>query len=226
MKFEETTETLPIFPLPLVLLPGEALPLHIFEDRYREMLSYVQATTKRFGINFVDEGTDERPPSGAVGCVAELRDVQTLPDGRSNILTVGRERYRIDEYIDGGDSFLTARVNLFSDEQSDIAASDEAAERVLQLFQRIAKAALDISGRTGPLPEIERAEPETFSFAVAAAFGFENELKLSLLRSTDTLARLNRLEKFLSEHVGQAEDNASLVNAAHTNGHSKKPIDY
>ena len=92
---------LPIFPLPLVLFPGVPLPLHIFEERYRRMLADVRASNNLFGLsNFVPEAAgEERPPAGHVGCATEVVEVQPLPDGRSNILTLGVARYRVEEYV-------------------------------------------------------------------------------------------------------------------------------
>ena len=88
---------LPIFPLPLVLLPIEILPLHIFEPRYREMLSDVSGTNNLFGIHLFEpkESFETQPQVGTIGCVAEVREVQAMPDGRSNILTSGIVRYKL-----------------------------------------------------------------------------------------------------------------------------------
>ena len=87
---------LPIFPLPLVLFPGVPLPLHIFEERYRRMLADVRASNNLFGLSYFtpDAAGEERPPEGHVGCATEVVEVQPLPDGRSNILTLGVVRYR------------------------------------------------------------------------------------------------------------------------------------
>src|SRR3954453_6268795 len=100
--------SLPIFPLPLVLFPGVPLPLHIFEERYRQMIRDISVDRRVFGLSFMesDESADGIPPSGHVGCVAEVTEVQPLPDGRSNIMTVGVIRYRLDSYIDDGSPYL------------------------------------------------------------------------------------------------------------------------
>src|SRR5205807_1315981 len=84
---------LPIFPLPIVLFPGAPQPLHIFEPRYRELLADCLAADRRFGIAYVPAeyppGSEPLPRAGDVGCVALIQNTQGLPDGRSNILTVG-----------------------------------------------------------------------------------------------------------------------------------------
>src|SRR5687767_5843906 len=95
---------LPVFPLPVVLFPGVPLPLHIFEPRYRQMLQDVKATNNFFGVSYLEDASEaECPAVGHVGCLAELTETQTLDDGRSNILTVGVIRYRVEEYLDRGD---------------------------------------------------------------------------------------------------------------------------
>src|SRR3954471_9571808 len=89
---------LPLFPLPLVLFPGVPLPLHVFEERYRRLLADVRVSNNLFGLSYFDPGSTgslEAPPVGHVGCATEVVEVQLLPDGRSNILTVGVARYRV-----------------------------------------------------------------------------------------------------------------------------------
>src|SRR6185369_1534988 len=103
---------LPLFPLPLVLLPNEVLPLHIFEPRYRQMLQDVQNDRGFFGVSYFEPTNEaaERPPAESIGCVAEIRDIQGLPDGRSNVVTVGVTRYRLLDYIESGDPYLVGDV--------------------------------------------------------------------------------------------------------------------
>ena len=99
---------LPIFPLPLVMLPNEILPLHIFEERYQQMLRDVEATNKMFGVVFFEPVEDfaDRPKTGTIGCVAEIRDTDMLEDGRANIVTLGVVRFRVLDYIDEGEPYL------------------------------------------------------------------------------------------------------------------------
>lgn len=220
-------QRIPIFPLQLVLLPNELLPLHIFEPRYRQMLSDVQAGNKFFGITFFDAeaGFENRPPVGAVGCVAEVREVTTLPDGRSNIVTTGIARFRLLNYEDLDAPYLVAEVDFFEDEEEEKGPLDQVADEVFELFQRIAKAAFKLSGNRGRFPEIPRAEPEPLSFLVTAAFNLENEVKLQLLEMRSTSARLQRLKGFLLQAVDQMEANAAIYKVAQTNGHSSKKLD-
>lgn len=218
---------LPLFPLPLVMLPNEILPLHIFEDRYRRMLVDVGQDRNLFGISFFDpkESFIERPAIGSIGCVAEIRESETLPDGRSNILTIGVIRYRLVDYVESGDPYLVGDVAFFEDDVEDEEILASAAETVFGLFERIAKAAFRLSGNRGRFPEIQRTDPEQMSFLITAAFNFENELKYRLVEMTSTSERLEKLSEILLQLVTQMEESANIHKAAQTNGHSKKKLD-
>jgi Lon protease-like protein len=218
---------LPLFPLPLVLLPNELVPLHIFEDRYRKMLTDVQATRNLFGITLFEptESFIDKPPAGTVGCVAELRDVDTLPDGRSNILALGVVRYRLVDYIDAGEPYLIGDVEFFEDDEEDVAILGPLSDDVFELFKRMAAAAFKMGGSRGRFPEIQRTDPEALSFLITAAFNLENENKYALLAMTSSIERLTKLKEILARTVDRMEENADIQSVARLNGHSKKKID-
>ena len=218
---------LPIFPLPLVLLPLEILPLHIFEPRYRQMLADATATNNLFGVHLFEakDEFDTKPSAGSIGCVAEIREVQPMDGGRSNILTNGVVRYRLLDYVESEKPYFVGEVEFFEDEIEDAAPQLKTADEVFNLFERIAKAAFKMSGNRGPLPEIERADPEPMSFLVTAAFNFDNEKKYRLLEMESTTKRLKSLKKMLVHAADQMETSAEITEIAKTNGHSKKKLD-
>jgi ATP-dependent Lon protease len=217
---------LPIFPLPLVLLPNEMVPLHIFEDRYRRMLTDVELDRRMFGINYFEpDSLIDRPPAGSVGCVAEIRETETLPDGRSNIITVGVVRYRLVDYVESSDPYLVGDLEFFEDIEEDSASIEPLADDVFALFERMARAALKMSNNRGQLPEIKRTDPESLSFLITAAFNFENDKKYQLLEMTSTSERLQNLKDILDQAVVQIEEGAEIQAISRTNGHSKKKID-
>lgn len=219
---------LPVFPLPLVLLPNELLPLHIFEDRYRKMLADVEAGNRFFGVTLFNpsESFIERPASDSIGCVAEVREVQALPDGRSNIITVGLIRYRLIEYIESVEQYLMAEVEFFEDDAEDSFELNPLADEVFALFKRIARAAHKLSGERGTFPDLPQAEPEQLSFLVTAAFNLDPELKYELLEMRSTIKRLTRLREILIQTVDKMEATAEIHKTAKTNGHSNKKIDF
>ena len=208
------------------MLPNEMLPLHIFEDRYRQMLRDVERERNFFGVSLFEpmESFIDRPATGTVGCVAEIRESETLPDGRSNILTLGLVRYMLLDYIDAGEPYLVGDVEFFEDDPEDAAVLEPLADDVFGLFERMAKAAFKMSGNRGRLPEINRAAPEPLSFLITAAFNFENDKKYRLLETTSTIQRLSELKEVLDHAVGQMEESAEIQVVARTNGHSKKKI--
>jgi len=218
---------LPLFPLPLVLLPNEVLPLHIFEPRYRQMLKDVALDKNMFGVSFFNpqESFIEKPVIGSVGCVAEVREAQTTTDGRSNILTIGVVRYRLIDYVDASEPYLLGDVEFFEDENEDKTLLNPLADEVFTLFRRIALAAHKLSGERGTFPDVSQTEPEALSFLVTAAFNLEPDLKYQLLETRSTIERLERLKEILVQTVGKMEESAEIHKIAKTNGHSKKKID-
>jgi ATP-dependent Lon protease len=218
---------LPIFPLTVVLFPGVPLPLHIFEPRYRQMLGDIRISNSLFGVSYFDasSSTLELPPAGHIGCAAEVSETQTLPDGRSNILTVGVIRYRIEEYVERGDPYLVARVSFFEDEDEDSDVLRESSHDVAETFTRIARAVRTINDERANLPDITDTEPQRLSFLVAAAMEVDTDLKQELLEMRSTSERLGRLRKMLSRAVSGYEERARIHEMAKGNGHSGRKIE-
>ena len=218
---------LPLFPLPLVLLPNELLPLHIFEERYRKMLKDVETDRRLFGVTHFEPGESlvEKPSTGTVGCVAEIRETQELPDGRSNIITVGVVRYHLLDYVDAGEPYFIGDVEFFEDEPEDQPSLHELSEGVHALFERVAKAAFKLSDNRGKFPEIPKTDPEQLSFLITAAFNLDNELKYRLLETNSTSDRLNKLKEILEQTVNKMEESAEIHKISQSNGHTKKKLD-
>jgi Lon protease-like protein len=220
-------EQLPLFPLPLILLPNEVVPLHIFEPRYRQMLTDIELRRNIFGVNLFEHDSipDSKPAIGSVGCAAEIREKNMLPDGRANILASGVIRYRLLNYVDSGTPYLTGEVEFFEDEEEDAEVVQPVADEVFDLFERIARAAFNISGNRGSFPDIPKALPEQLSFLVTTAFSLDNDIKYELMELTSTSRRLTKLREILLQAVDKMESNAETVKAARTNGHADKKID-
>lgn len=217
---------LPIFPLPVALLPNEILPLHIFEQRYRDMLRDIRAGNNFFGLSYFnpEDSIAARPEIGSLGCLAEVREVQTLEDGRSNIVTVGIIRYEIEGYEESAAPYLVGEILIFEDYEEDENELKPIADTVYSLFNRIADAAYDLSGARTKLPKIPQAEPQMLSFLVSAAFNLQAEIKYEFMEMRSTIERLERLQDILTQAVGQIEESAKINKVARTNGHSKKKI--
>src|SRR5215211_1475148 len=94
----ESIDELPIFPLGTVLFPGAILPLHIFEDRYKQMMRRAIDGGGLFGLSYRSDafiGRDTPPEVSSVGCVAKINAVIPLEEGRMNIISTGLVRYRV-----------------------------------------------------------------------------------------------------------------------------------
>ena len=220
---------LPLFSLPLVLLPNEVLPLHIFEPRYRQMLRDVQLQKNLFGLSYFDsmESGSTNPEPGSYGCAAEIREVQTLDDGRSNILSIGVIRYVLESYVESGEPYAVGKVSFFEDDDGeDAGVLQSLADEVFELFTRFAKAARELSGERQRVqfPEIQKIAPYPFSFLVAAAFNFQPEIKFEFMKMRSTTQRLEKLRGILGQSIERIETGAQINRIAKTNGHTKQKI--
>ena len=218
---------LPLFPLPVVLFPGVPLPLHIFEPRYRQMLADIRLEKNLFGLAYFDttSAESEVPPPGHVGCVAEVTEVQEFPDGRSNILTLGVIRYRIESYVERGDPYLVAQVSYFEDDEEDEQMLAAPSREVAETFTRIAQAVRTINDERATLPEISDTEPQRLSFLVAAAMEIDADIKQDLLELRSTSERLERLRAMLNIAVKGYEERARIHELAKGNGHGGRKIE-
>ncbi len=219
---------LPLFPLPVVLFPGVPMPFHIFESRYQQMLSDVRASNNLFGVSYFDASASDqdRPPIGHVGCAAEVVEVQQMPDGRSNILTVGLIRYRLEAYAERDESYLIGQVSFFEDEAEDEKLLEQRARKVSELFTRIARAVRSINDERASLPELPEAQPERLSFLVAGAMEMEAEDKQQLLELLSTAKRLQRIRDLLAQAVSGYEERARMHGVAKGNGHGGKKLNF
>ncbi len=182
---------LPLFPLPdVVLFPQEVLPLHIFESRYRIMLRSVLERDSRFGVVRWDPVTKTMSD---VGCCAEIIKCHTSEDGRSNIITLGQQRFRVLEIIREA-PFLTAMVSWIEDEE--VKNPDE----LNQLSDSVLIALQDVVSLTGKLRDSETVLPDDLpdlprelSFWIGAHLaGPVAKEQQNLLEISNTLDRLKR----------------------------------
>ena len=218
---------LPIFPLPVVLFPGMPMPLHIFEERYRTMLTDIRAGNNLFGLSYFDAAASDLdvPLAGHIGCVAEVAETQALPDGRSNILVVGVVRYEIESYVESGDLYLVGRAKYFEDEDEDDLVLSTQSHDVATMFMRVANSIRAINDERGSLPDISDTDPQRLSFLVSAAMEIEVDKKQELLELKSTSERLHRLRDLLAQVVENYEERARLHSVAKRNGHGGKKID-
>jgi Lon protease-like protein len=200
--------TIGLFPLQLVLVPGEIVPLHIFEERYKRLIGDCRRDDVPFGIVLRDEdGVAE------CGCTATVYQVlDEFDDGRLNVLVEGGERFRVSEVVqpdDPDDDYLRARVTAFSDdEDGDVTAiAAEAGQLFLQLVA--------LMGAEEPkLPE----GPSPLSFRLAAAVDFGAPLKQRVLESVSEVDRLDLLATVMRSLIPSLELRQERAEAIRGNG--------
>ena len=156
---------LPLFPLDIVLFPGEVLPLHIFEPRYKEMIGELLETKEKFGVvRAMPDGMAD------VGCTAEIVAVtKEYDDGRMDIVTEGRERFEVME-VNTERGFFRGEVLYFVDESETV--PKEQKERLRDTHLEILK----LLGARAEMPEEKH-----LSFAIAASMPFDLDFKQKLL---------------------------------------------
>ena len=215
---------LPLFPLNVVLFPGTPLPLHIFELRYRELISECLDNKVRFGIVRAPqeqegeasepaheaEREDREPALAEVGCTAEIIAVtKKYPDGRIDIVTEGRERFEVLD-LDEKRSFLRADVLYFDDEPGD--ASEDEIARAVKLHGDI----LAIAGAKQSLPEQLRQ----LSFHLAGSLPLDLDFKQALLEMRSETKRIQAVITAFEAILPKLRRTVQLRQRAGGNGHA------
>jgi Lon protease-like protein len=197
---------LPIFELPLVLLPGELLPLHIFEDRYKRMIDRCLEDGEPFGIVFRDDELGAR----RVGCEARVTEVtERFDDGRLNIIVTGERPFRVLDRFEAGDypAGEVEPVEPRSDEGAFTDAAAEAREAFAQLVRRVG----------GEPPEAEELEAYD-SYGIAARVDLPPETKQQLLEQRFEPERMRILAVALGVLVAAVSRSREIAERAKVNG--------
>ncbi len=197
-------DELGLFPLGIVLLPTEQLPLHIFEERYKELVSECLDQEAEFGLVYADDdGLRD------VGTRAHIVEVLTrFEDGRLNILVEGGERFRLTELTDGR-SFNTGLVAPIedADDPAETAAVDEAL-RLFEQLREVTESEVDAPDRD--IPQL--------SFALAGKVELPSDEKLALLAETSERQRIELVQELLAHAVLTAQRVRRAAERASTNG--------
>jgi ATP-dependent Lon protease len=200
---------LPLFPLHVVVFPRTLLPLHIFEERYKEMIGEAIREQSEIGIVLAkDEGIFN------AGCTVVVDKVlKTHPDGRMDILTRGVRRFEI-VMLDQEKSYLRGEVAYFDDDESG-PVSDEIRSEALRLHSSW----IELEGRGAP-GEAELSDAQ-LSFQLAQGIDDLDFLHF-LLRARSEPLRLKKLAEFLSSYVPRQRLTANMKRLAPLNGHGPK----
>jgi len=198
---------IPLFPLNVVLMPGTPLPLHIFEERYKQMVNECLDSETEFGMVLADEsGTRE------VGCTAKIVElVQRYDDGRLVILVEGSRRFKLNNVLSGKPYYVGDIEYLEDGPQEDVSAL---AGECVVLLERVVEAATEGSAN------IEIEPPyRNLSFTIAGRLEFDLETRQQILELTTERERLTKVKELLTETAERLERDTAARQVAETNGH-------
>ena len=198
---------IPLFPLNVVLMPGTPLPLHIFEERYKQMVDECLESETEFGMVLADESGTRR-----VGCTAKIVElVQRYDDGRMVILVEGTRRFKLNNVMTGKPYYVGDIEYLEDEPVGDVSAL---AEECIALLERVIQAATE--GAVG----IEIEPPyRNLAFAIAGRIEFDLEVRQEILEFSTEKERLAKVKELLTEAAGRLEREKAAREKAETNGH-------
>jgi uncharacterized protein len=210
-------DLIPIFPLTHVLVPGMPLPLHIFEERYRQLLIDVRdgIGPAAFGVVVLRSGTEANthgtvvtePDLADIGTLAEIIEVEPYEDGASDLLTVGSRRFRIVDLVTEGAPYLRAHVDWLDERDGDLRPGHVAVTR--RLCGDLQQLLLELTGREReePLPR----DANLLSYYVAAHAPLTPNDRQTLLAEPTAADRLRRAIVLLRREIRMLESTRSIA---------------
>ena len=201
---------IPLFPLNVVLMPGTSLPLHIFEERYKQMVNECLDSETEFGMVLADEDGTR-----GVGCTARIVElVQRFEDGRMVILVEGSRRFKLNNIMTGK-PYYVGEVDYLEDGADDDVSS--LADECVALLERVVEAATEGS------VDIEIEPPyRNLSFAIAGRIEFDLETRQQILELPTEKGRLEKVKELLTEAADRLERDRQARKLAETNGLLRK----
>lgn len=200
---------IPLFPLSIVLFPGQAIPLHIFEPRYREMTRECIDKQSPFGIIYIDNGDIAQ-----TGCSAMIvKMLKEYEDGRSDILTAGQSAFRL-LHTHEEKSYLEADVEYLDEDFTNI--DGNVSNQLEKLFNRCHRILYDEDG-----PRFATEGSISLAYHVASELPIEVAFRQTLLEVRSEAERQRRLLKHLTEWYPQLERRDHVRGKAAGNGHNK-----
>ncbi len=204
---------LPIFPLNTVLFPGGRLPLHIFEERYKLMVSRCLERGEPFGVCLIRTGQEVGAPAEpfGIGTTAHIREVQELEEGSMNIICVGGERFIVGE-ITSRTPYITARIEPVASECADDSAASlaETAGSLFTDYVRLNLAMTNQWARRVDMP----SDPGALSDYMAGALGIDVRAKQRLLEEMSPAMRLQAEVDILNEAIRQLTPRVQFARTA------------
>lgn len=205
----------PLFPIPVVLFPGAMMPLYIFEPRYRAMLADAAEGDHRF-VLLPPGAAAETPEAGTIGTVAQIRAIQPVGDGRSNIVISGDRRITLSRLVPSAKPYLIGEVEDLADDSEVQIPSPADVATLRARGERYARALSTIADAEGD-PEFTD-EAAVLSFQVAGLVEWDVAAQRQFLAIRSVRERVTRLINLLPALIADAEARAAVHRRAPTNG--------
>jgi Lon protease-like protein len=208
--------TIPLFPLGVVLMPHAALPLHIFEERYKTMIGECLESNKAFGVVFFDGKHISN-----VGCTAQIVEVlKVYENGEMDILTIGKKRFLISRIIDEKPYLEAEGVDYDDMPEADEEALARLSTQGLEFLESLAQ----MTGQEMKDEEMEALDPEQISFMISGSEGFSPSEKQRLLEMTSAKSRLESGVKALQKVIERMKISKEIQTIIGGNGNVKKML--
>ena len=203
------SEYLPLFPLNVVLFPEMVLPLHIFEQRYKEMIAECLQENSPFGVLYAPDDK-----GAMIGCTAEISQVlKQYPDGRLDLVAVGRKRFQV-SFFDSEKTYLRASVELLPDQVGAQEPSENLVRQALGLYAQASR----LMGDDNPGEFSPESSLQGLAFKLASSLHLQNEVRQRILEARWEGQRLEELTEHLSALIPLLTERQESVKRAGSNG--------
>jgi len=200
---------LPLFPVDVVLFPEMLLPLHIFEERYKEMIGECLQDRSPFGVLYAHDDRVE-----TIGCTAQIsQEIKRHSDGRIDLVAVGQKRFQV-SFFDSEKAYLRASIELLPDSAGDKEPSENQARQALELFGQACK----LMGLGDPQEFSRESSFQGLAFKLALSLQLHNEIRQRILEARSEDQRLEELTEHLSELIPRLTERHKSARQAGSNG--------
>lgn len=201
---------LPLFPLEVVLFPEMLLPLHIFDERYKEMIAACLQDGLPFGVVYANGDHVEN-----IGCTARIDQViKRYPDGRLDIVAEGQKRFKVN-FFDSEKDYLRASIELLPDLAGDREPFEDQPQQVLEL----AAQAWKLMGQDGAEASTLKSSPSGLAFRLASLLQIPNGIRQRILEARSESKRLEELARYITELIPHLTEKHKAAQKAGSNGH-------
>ena len=201
---------LPLFPLDVVLFPEMLLPLHIFEERYKEMISGCLRSNSAFGILYAHDDRVE-----TIGCIAEISQVtKRYSDGRMDLIAVGRERFQVN-FFDSEKAYLRGSVELLPDSEGGQEPTEDLARQILEVYYQVSM----LMGQRDAQEFNSQSSLRGLAFKLTSSLPLENGIRQRILEARSEDRRLEELAGRLTALIPVLTERQNAGKRAGSNGH-------